>query len=109
MGFLPRPSLGLSVAAPHPRRRRTVATVLIERRYLDPAEDGKRTDKRDAKGTPEGRTEKGQPAEVDEGAPQQRDEQPVAAGGLDGEDAAAWRSAGGAQLPHGHRRQHEAN
>src|SRR5262249_37205324 len=45
----------------------------------NPAENGKREKDRDPDGAPERRAEKGEPAEVDVGAAEERDEQTVAA------------------------------
>lgn len=59
-------------------------------------------DDRDRQRAPERRADKPEPAQHDEGGTEQADEQPVAAGGVEAEDAAAGMAAGAApfQKPH---------
>jgi hypothetical protein len=54
---------------------------------LDPAENAKGENQRQNECYPEMGIDQSEPGQMDEGAAQQRDEQPVAAGRFDGEDA----------------------
>src|SRR3546814_612185 len=61
-----------------------------------------RIDQREREGAPEDGADQPQPRQMDEGAAEQRQEQPVAARGLEAQQADAWRAARPQHLPDGH-------
>jgi hypothetical protein len=67
-----------------------------------PAEDNEGPDDGDGHRTPQRSSIEGQPAQKDEGAAQMGHEQPVAAGGIQTEDAAPRRAARREILPDAH-------
>ena len=77
---------------------------------LHPAEHGEGVHKRDGQRAPQRGAEGGEPGELNEGAAEERDEQAVAAGGVDGEDATTQAAAGRDELldRHGHEQQSDA-
>src|SRR5687768_8286335 len=88
--------LPLSDAGPQP------ATSLAA---SHPSKDAECVDEREAKSPPQVRADQPEPCEMDECAAEQRDEQAVAAGGVEAEHAPSRRAARRRELPHGHDRQ----
>src|SRR5690606_14841451 len=72
-----------------------------------PSEHRDRVDERKAESPPEARAHEPEPGKMNEGAAEQRNEQPVAPGRLQAENADPLRPAGGHDLPRRHRTENQ--
>src|SRR6185503_8924479 len=72
-----------------------------------PSKHGDGVDEREAESPPQVRTNEPEPCEVNEGAAEQRNEQPIASCRIKAEHTVARATAGRGPFPHGHSRQRE--
>src|SRR5215470_7919171 len=85
------------------------ATEELVQAGLDPAKDRGGIEEGDHEAAPQRRAHEAEPGEEDEGAPQQRDEQPVATGCIEAEDAVPRSAARRIVLPDRHPDEAEKN